>query len=242
MIKYDPRLTHTTKYQIIEKIMSSFSSMYLTMISIVQGVALALLIDNISGIIKWDGMNFNPYKVEIALTTFFVIILSWHSYFWLASIARWVPTIWDSILFFVFGASEFFLIESLSILHSFAWFYFFAITGIIGSIQYSYNSKRLKDNDIQIDKIRIWSWNVTKLGEHISEYKKKRSENLMITSCIFFGYLIGIDLMVKNSYITTSCSIYIKFILVTFILFYQFYLIIRHIKDQKITIDILLKI
>jgi hypothetical protein len=41
---YDPRITSTGKDDIIENIIGSFSTMYLTMISIVQGVALSLLV------------------------------------------------------------------------------------------------------------------------------------------------------------------------------------------------------
>lgn len=153
-MKNDIRLSSTNKEQTIENIMNSFSAMYLTMISIVQGVALGILFYKISALysewVKFPDIfsTFSLlYILLTVITTFLFIILTWHSYFWLAAIARWVPLIWDSILFFILGAFEFILIESLSCYNTLAWIYIFSIVGIIGGIQYIYNSIRLFDRE-----------------------------------------------------------------------------------------------
>lgn len=148
-MKNDIRLSSTNKEQTIENIMNSFSAMYLTMLSIVQGVALGILFYKVSALfsawIKFSDIFATIYILLTVITTFLFIILTWHSYFWLAAIARWVPLIWDSILLFILGAGEFILIESLSYYNTLVWLYLFFIVGIICGIQYIYNSTRLFD-------------------------------------------------------------------------------------------------
>ena len=257
MFDYDPRITSSSKEDIINNIMDSFSTMYLTMISIVQGVALSLLVFKVSTIIDWadffaitrglDSILPILSKGPYILTTFLLIILTWHSYFWLAAIARWVPVIWDSILFFVHGAFEFMLIGSLSHLDSFAWFYLFAFIGVISAIQYKYNSDRLDDkkkrseNNNVLD-INIWQEDVEKLGKHVTKYKKGRVKPLWIVSSVVFIVAIVLDWVEPNSwlslsFVSVSFIKYLKYVLIVVILGMHLYLIFAHVKAQKESLE-----
>ncbi len=76
---------------------NSFSSMFLTLLSIIQGLALAVLASSVQE--RLDTLNWIMF-----LTTFLMIVGVWHAYYWLAAIARWTPLIYDSLLmFFVRG-------------------------------------------------------------------------------------------------------------------------------------------
>jgi len=262
MFNYDPRISFSSKTDIIQNIMSSFSSMYLTMISIVQGVALGLLAAKVPKIIDfpclftstgdWDSILIALSSAAYIVTTFLFIVLTWHSYFWLAAIARWVPAIWDSILFFVYGAFEFMLIDSLSHLDSFAWFYCFAFIGVISGFQYIYNSQRLNDkkkekyktltNNVFI--INIWQEDVEGLGCHVTNYKKDRAKKMWIISSIFFLIVTVLDLIEPNSRLSlewASVTVinFFKGSLIGVILAMHLYLIRAHIKTQKETLSYL---
>ena len=246
---YDLRLKGTQRHQIIENIMNSFYSMYLTMISIVQGVALGVLFYKTSDL--FETAIFETHWMTVVfvlcahLITFFLIILTWHSYFWLAAIARWVPLIWDSILFFVFGAFELALIRSLSFPWNFSWFYLFAAIGIIGGLQYMYNSIRLKDTENQLQKEysdqhnKIWLGDLEDLGEHIQKYKYNRGVNLILISLAFLGFVALLNIVIVIKCIPVTFTRIVKLLLVLYILYIQIKLIKKHLNDQKETIEYL---
>lgn len=251
-MKWDLRLTSTNKTDIIENIMNSFSAMYLTMISIVQGIALGILFYKVSALVSsgaiFSTFAMTAYALITIVTTFIFIILTWHSYFWLAAVARWVPLIWDSILFFIFGAFEFMLIESLSSLDTFAWFYLFAIVGFVGGVQYLYNSKRLRDKkrDKEKDKKEttevykyIWDIDSEKVGNHISTYKKSRGKMLMILCFVFIFIVLGMDYSFIP-YMSLFSTVTKQLALAIIIFAIHIRLIISHLSDQKKTIKLLL--
>jgi hypothetical protein len=85
----------------------SFPSVYLTIISIIQGVALGLLAKNTFEYIKTSGsaelwLRFLPYSVM----SFLIIIIVSYEYTWLVGIFRWSPKFLDVIIPFVIGLSE----------------------------------------------------------------------------------------------------------------------------------------
>jgi hypothetical protein len=245
--------------------------MYLTMISIVQGVALSLLVAKAPELTGWGWTEIFAFtwtldsilpllsKGAYIVTTFLLIVLTWHSYFWLAAIARWVPTILDSVLFFVFGAFEFMLIDSLSHPDSFAWFYFFASIGLLSAIQYKYNSKRLDDTKVKKTEnnvllIDIWHKDVEDLGGHVVSYKKDRGKRLLIKSICFIAALILLDKVLPNSWIfwpldkfqplanikffaNVKFSECIKFFLILYILKVHLGLIFEHVETQKESLE-----
>lgn len=274
MFDYDPRIACISKEELAENIMNSFSTMYLTMISIVQGVALGLLVFKAPEVIEWTDI-FHPIwtgeyiltilsKIAHIVTTFLFIVLTWHSYFWLAAIAKWVPVIWDSLLFFVHGAFEFMLIESLSNLDSFAWFYFFGFIGLISAIQYKYNSKRLHDNNHKktkptqntasinhSKKLKIWEKDAQELGNHIVNYKNNRGDFLLKHSMWFIPLIFVVDIInrvLPASWVTLQMpTSQIPFILIFklgaigIILIFQIILIFKHVNTQNKSIEILKK-
>ncbi len=140
-IKYNPVVEETDIGMIKTSITNSFSGMFLTMLSIVQGVALSLLIFNFPvNIAGWQ--VFPLEKLLMCLITLLTIIILWHSYFWLAVVARWTPLMWDSLLLFLIGAIELIAVRSIG---NHLWYYALAILGIFGGLQYFYNAVRLPD-------------------------------------------------------------------------------------------------
>jgi len=99
---FNPLNTEEFKSRIAE----SFPSAYLTIISIIQGVALGLLATNSFGYIKdpclpetW--VRFLPYS----FMSFLTIIVVTYEYTWFVGVFRWSPRIWDTIIPFALGFS-----------------------------------------------------------------------------------------------------------------------------------------
>ncbi|RLB35480.1 MAG: hypothetical protein DRH12_16665 [Deltaproteobacteria bacterium] len=95
------------KEEFRRRIGDSFPAVYLTLISIIQGVALGILASNTFSYIKdphlaesWT--RFLPYSVM----SFISIIVVSYEYTWFIGIFRWSPEIWDTIIPFALGASE----------------------------------------------------------------------------------------------------------------------------------------
>lgn len=88
-----------------------FSTTSLTLLSIIQGVALALLASVVSG----NYTHFTLLQDLMAATSFFLIILVWHhmSVDFLAF--SWLPTFFDSAVPFIVGVAELYIIEAVVI-------------------------------------------------------------------------------------------------------------------------------
>lgn len=95
----------TTEFK--RRIGDSFPAVYLTVISIIQGVALGILAYNTFGYIKdpklvepW--IRFLPYSA----ICFILIIILTCEYTWFIGVFKWSPKIWDTIVPFALGLSE----------------------------------------------------------------------------------------------------------------------------------------
>lgn len=87
-----------------QSIHNTFPSLYLTSMSVIQGVALGSLIWNV----------FTPLKEEVmavplwvnTLITFGMILGVWYEYSWFVIMFRWTPTIIDAFIPYLLGASQ----------------------------------------------------------------------------------------------------------------------------------------
>lgn len=100
---FNPLNTEEFKSRIAE----SFPGAYLTIISIIQGVALGLLAANTFGYIKDPALaepwaRFLPYSAM----SFLIIIVVSYEYTWFVGVFKWSPRIWDTIIPFALGFSE----------------------------------------------------------------------------------------------------------------------------------------
>ncbi len=92
---------------IAQRIKSQFAPAYLTLASIIQGVALSTLVIRVES--TYPG--FNTVAWLLTITTFLVILDIWHEYLMMVLAYVWLPTLLDSIVPFAFVATELFLVH-----------------------------------------------------------------------------------------------------------------------------------
>jgi hypothetical protein len=107
----------------------SFLSMYQTILSIIQGVALADLATVVAG--KYA--QFTIVQWLMVLTTFFLIIVIFNVYSIQSAVWDWIPDIRDESIPFVFGAIELFLNHAI-VLSMSLWFAGLAGISALGAI------------------------------------------------------------------------------------------------------------
>lgn len=154
---YDP----LTKEEFKKRIISSFPAVYLTIISIIQGVALGILAYNTFGYIKnpefagrW--LMFIPYSI----ISFIIILIVSYEYAWFVGIFRWSPRIWDSVVPFTLGFSE--LIPMFFLTRARNWFLSTGIFCFIGALAFLNSVKNCKKDMFENDKINYRSYRRTK--------------------------------------------------------------------------------
>ena len=115
-----------------ERLKDSFSNTYLTLLSIIQGTALALLFGKIDYLT--DRNAFHVPQAVLSFGLFLIIALLWHQYQIGLVLYAWVPQLVDALVPFSLGACEF--IAILGLQHgaftttvTLALFFFFAIFG-----------------------------------------------------------------------------------------------------------------
>jgi hypothetical protein len=82
-----------------------FASAYLTLASIIQGVALAALVQRVES--SYGTLDATAWIMVI--TVFVAVIVIWHEYLMMVLAYVWVPGILDSIIPFAFVAGELFM-------------------------------------------------------------------------------------------------------------------------------------
>ena len=87
-----------------ERIQDNFSSGYLTLISIIQGVAFGIWITNIND--AFDLQTFHSYQVIYPFLSFFGIIFIFYYYSWFVSIVYTLPNLRESVVPLVLAAAE----------------------------------------------------------------------------------------------------------------------------------------
>ncbi len=80
----------------------AFAVTYLTMLSIIQGVALA----DLAGVVAGGYDHFSPIQWLMVPMTFFTIITVWNHFMADSISMEWIPSFSDAVLPFAFGAVE----------------------------------------------------------------------------------------------------------------------------------------
>jgi hypothetical protein len=94
-----------TPESVAARLREQFAPMYLTLTSIIQGVALSTLVVRIEGASE----NFGPANWLMATTILLAFLLIWHEYLMQALAYVWMPTLVDSAIPFAFLVAELFL-------------------------------------------------------------------------------------------------------------------------------------
>lgn len=207
-----------------DNITASFASTYLTLLSIIQGVSLGMWANEAVPRTGQDWQNLltlqEPDKLGMRLATLLAIVIIWHAYFWLAAIARWITSIWDSLLLFFIGVAELAAIFNIG---QTAWFYSLGFLGLLGGIAYITGASHLQKNDYSQDAYGTRLWN------HIRLYKEKRGKILLV-----IAFLALLSFVVLHS-VTGAISNWTIFV----VLGAQGWLIKRHVSGRRTTLEIL---
>ena len=127
----------------------SFPSVYLTLISIIQGVALGILAQNTFGYISTESVsNIEVFRmIPYAILSFLTIVTVSFEYNWFVGIYRWSPKIWDTLIPLLLGMSQ---IGSLYFLRMpEVWWILNALFAIIGVVAFN-NTENNQHRDMFI--------------------------------------------------------------------------------------------
>jgi len=95
----------TTGPSVAGRLKSQFAPAYLTLASIIQGVALSALVVRVESTYT----SFDAVAWLLTVATFLVIVDIWHEYLMMVLAYVWMPTLLDSLVPFAFVAAELFL-------------------------------------------------------------------------------------------------------------------------------------
>ncbi len=121
------------------KLKGVFAPTYLTILSIIQAVALA----DLAGIVAAAHQQFTVVNWLLVLLTFWVLIIIWNVYTIQAAIWEWIPDVRDAAMPFVVGALELFLNHTITLSMS-SWLLGLAGIATIGALGTWYMHWRAK--------------------------------------------------------------------------------------------------
>ena len=91
--------------RVAQRLKEQFAPAYLTLTSIIQGVALTALVVRVEALYP----QFGAVDWVLAVTTFLVLVDIWHEYLMTVLAYVWTPTLLDTLIPFGFLAAELFL-------------------------------------------------------------------------------------------------------------------------------------
>src|SRR5437764_120164 len=93
------------------KLKDSFTPTYLTILSVIQAVALA----DLATIVATEREHFTVVHWLLVLLTFCVLIIIWNVYTIQSTVWDWIPDVRDAAIPFVTGALELFLNHTITL-------------------------------------------------------------------------------------------------------------------------------
>ncbi len=111
------------------KLKDSLSPIYLTLLSVIQGVALA----DLAVVVAANYQHFSFIHWLLVLFNFGVLIGIWNHYMMNNKLWDWIPDLRDACIPFVVGALELVLNRSISVSLS-AWLFTFALLYMMGAL------------------------------------------------------------------------------------------------------------
>jgi len=123
-----------TRAEVVGRVEDSFRDVYLTLVSIIQGVALGYLVQVIGPDYRSLGVDHGARGAAIVA----FIVAVWQEYMVGATTQAWIPGVLDSLAPFLIGVGEFLMISALSA--SISDYLFFAIcawaAGLLAEMNY----------------------------------------------------------------------------------------------------------
>jgi hypothetical protein len=126
----EPTAEHIKHHKVVHgRMKNSFTSMYQTVLSIIQGVALA----DLAAFVAAKYPQFNVVHWLMVLTTFSLFIVVFNVYSIQDAVWDWIPDVRDASLPFVFGALELFVNHTIAQSMS-LWFIGLAAISALGAV------------------------------------------------------------------------------------------------------------
>src|SRR4051794_33164129 len=122
-----------------------FPGTYLTLVALVQSVALAILLtkwfDLILSLLDGQPSSTTPISTHVQfLACLMLIVVAWYEYYWAVWLLTWLPDIRDAVVPFALGTVEVMLIYSVRAPSRFPFFTFAGIVASFVSALAYYNS------------------------------------------------------------------------------------------------------
>ena len=124
------------------RLKDSFAPTYLTVLSVIQGVALA----DLASVVVAGYQQFTIVQWLLVVFTFVVLIIIWNQYAMQSSAVYWVPDFRDAAFPFLFGALELLLNHTIRLSVS-AWLVVLAVIMSLGVLASWYSEVRAKEED-----------------------------------------------------------------------------------------------
>jgi hypothetical protein len=96
-----------------EKPKTDLSAFYLTLVSIIQSLAFTYLLGRLETLLSNPATRTANTGLQ-AIMAFLAIVLVWHQYAMGAIFFKWTLDIWDSVIPFLLGAAEYFMIATMA--------------------------------------------------------------------------------------------------------------------------------
>jgi hypothetical protein len=122
------------------KLKDSLSPVYLTLLSVIQGVALA----DLALIVSAGYQQFTVVRWLLVLVSFGMVISIWHTFTMHITLWGWIPDLRDAVIPFVIGALELVFNHTISVSLS-AWLFTLAIIASMAVLAIWYVGQRAKE-------------------------------------------------------------------------------------------------
>ena len=118
------------RHEIIRRrLKQSYGPTYLTVLSMIQGVALG----DLASVVASGHQHFTLVQWALTLNTFGVLIIVWNVFNVQSALWIWIPDVRDGAVPFVVGALELYLNQAITMSQS-TWLFALALIGITGTV------------------------------------------------------------------------------------------------------------
>lgn len=115
--------------------MESFSSLYMTMVSLIEAIALELLVGRVQSLSGLGQLSIDSLVTWLQIVFMFEVVLGiWVAYAILTTATRWATTLLDSTTVFALGVWQFFAIGWIGDISIHHWLYFTCIGAAIALV------------------------------------------------------------------------------------------------------------
>jgi hypothetical protein len=145
--------------RLLRSLYASFSTTYLTLTSVIQGVALVYLV----GVVDNDMHAFGAAEWILVVATFLMIVAAWHEYMTAVTVFVWIPRLPDSLIPFLLGGAELVLIRALGEQTELQWFFLaMAVTSLLTVVaflnMYASAGAEREKNRLLLENTRYYEW------------------------------------------------------------------------------------